>query len=204
MSGALQFALQRGNGDVEGQLLRHLREKQLLLILDSLEHLLDEDLLDFLQRLSAVAHAVQMLATSRTACGLHGEQLLVIDRLEIPSWSTLECSDDPLGTAQAYSAIQLLQHSATRVRPTWKLTETNLDAAVRICHAVDGMPLGIELAIGWLSTLSLAEIADEVDASLDVLNDDRPGVADRHRSFALSLIDHGNCCRIPNAIRSCR
>ncbi len=114
---------------------------------------------------------------------MHGEQLLVIDRLEIPSRSTVERSDDPLGTAQAYSAIQLLQQSAARVRPTWRLTETNLDAAIRICHAVDGLPLGIELAMGWLSTLSLAEIADEVGASLDVLSDDRPGVADRHRSL---------------------
>ncbi len=64
VSNGLQLALQMGNGDFEEQLLRHLREKRLLLILDNLEHLLDEELLGFLQRLSAVAPNVQTLVTS--------------------------------------------------------------------------------------------------------------------------------------------
>ena len=65
-----------------------------------------------------------------------------------------------------YSALQLFELHATRIRPDIKLTGKEREAAIRICQRVDGMPLAIELAAAWVNVLSCEEIADEIDAGL--------------------------------------
>jgi len=82
-----------------------------------------------------------------------------------------------------YSALQLFELHATRIRPDIKLTGKEREAAIRICQRVDGMPLAIELAAAWVNVLSCEEIADEIERGFDFLSSTLRDVPERHRSL---------------------
>lgn len=156
------------------QLLNYLRERKLLLVLDNFEHLLDgvELVPDILQ----AAPQVRILATSRERLHLRGEQLFPIQGLGFPDWETP-------GDAATYTAGQLFIQSARRIQPHFELAAGDLTHLTHICRLVEGMPLGIELAAGWVDLLSLAEIAAEIQRSLDFLATETRNVPDRQRSM---------------------
>jgi len=136
------------------QLLAHLREKQLLLLLDNCEHLLTPGLpsLSWTQRsvdqlaaeIVQTAPQVKILATSRERLNLHGETVLPLDGLQLPASIAFDSPD--LSDPAAADAIQLFRHGAGRVRPDFELGPDNLAAVVDICRLVGGMPLAIELS----------------------------------------------------------
>jgi len=97
-------------------------------------------------------------------------------------------SDSP-GQAADYSAVKLFLETARRAQPHFEAQADNLRDVVRICRLVDGMPLGILLAAGWVRMLSLAEIASEIEKSLDILETDARGVPERQRSVR-AVFDH--------------
>jgi predicted ATPase len=183
---ALQLQLGRGRGELrspeqqlldrapEQQLLDYLREKQVLLVLDNLEHLLGgtKVIADMLQ----TAPGVKVLATSRERLHLHEEQAYPIQGLPYPDW---ERPDD---TAD-YAAGQLFLQAARRTQPDFELGGDDLTYLARICRLLEGMPLGLELAAGWVDALSLAAIAAEIERSLDFLETEWRDVPERHRSM---------------------
>jgi len=77
----------------------------------------------------------------------------------------------------------LFLQSARRARPGWEPAGGDLQAVARICRLVEGMPLGILLAAAWVEMLTPAEIADEVQHSLDFLETEVRGVPERQRSI---------------------
>ncbi|MEZ4861575.1 MAG: BTAD domain-containing putative transcriptional regulator [Caldilineaceae bacterium] len=156
------------------QLLNHLRAQQLLLVLDNFEYLLSG--VDLVTELLRAAPGVHILATSRERLHLHGEQIFPIQGLSLPNGGTP-------GDAATYTAAQLFIQSARRIRPDFELTASDSAHLLRICRLVEGMPLGIELAAGWVDLLSLAEIATEIQRSLDILETEARDVPDRHRSI---------------------
>ncbi len=90
---------------------------------------------------------------------------------------------EPLEEAVEVDAIKLFVQSARRAQPNFELRSANLPSALRICRRVLGMPLGIVLAAAWVEMLSLDEIADEIDQSLDFLETDLRDLPERHRSI---------------------
>ncbi|HRW08894.1 MAG TPA: BTAD domain-containing putative transcriptional regulator [Caldilineaceae bacterium] len=156
------------------QLLNHLREQQLLLVLDNFEHLLAGG--DLVAELLQRAPGVRILATSRERLHLQGEQLFPIHGLDFPN------GEQP-ADATTYTAIQLFIQSARRIRPDFALAASDLSHLTRICRLVEGMPLGIELAAGWVDLLSLAEIAAEIQRSIDILETEVRDLPERHRSM---------------------
>ena len=176
MAEALGFQLETGGQQrsPEQQLLDYLREKQMLIVMDNFEHLLDG--VDIAANILERAPDVQILATSRERLYLHEEQIFAIQGLEFPDWETPE-------DAAEYTAVQLFIQSARRVRHDFKLAAGDLTYLTRICRLVEGMPLGIELAASWVDTLSLADIAAEIQQSLDLLETDVRNVPERHRSI---------------------
>src|SRR5690606_29922235 len=96
--------------------------------------------------------------------------------LDFPAWETL---DDALQVA----VVRLFLQAAHRVQPNFTITAGDLPHLIRICRAVGGMPLGLELAASWVDILSLPDIADEIDSSLDLLETDMRNVPQRHRSI---------------------
>jgi len=169
-----------GSGDLQLQLLNYLRPKQMLLVMDNFEHLLDSagTLAEILQR----APAIRLLVTSRERLNLQGEWVFEVQGLPIPP----ECPADRLGT---YSAVTLFLQCAQRVRPGFSLTPDECPPVVHICRMVEGMPLGIELAAAWVRVLSCGEIAQEIQRNLDFLTTSARDVPERHRSLQATM-DH--------------
>lgn len=160
------------------QLLDYLAEKEMLLVIDNWEHLLDGAL--FVAELLQAAPGVRVLATSRERLNLSGETIYGLRGMQYPTWETPQ-------DAWQYDAVKLLAQAARRVQPDFDLAADNLDFVARICRLTEGMPLGILLAVSWLDTLSLERIADEIVRSLDFLETEMRDVSERHRSLRAIL-----------------
>ncbi len=161
------------------QLLDFLRPRQMLLVLDNLEHLLDGGIAGSILDILRGAPAVKVLATSRQRLNLREEQLYTLAGLPFPSGPSTEYGDPRAQDA----AAQLLLAAARRLRPDYELLPGDQDNLGRICRLVEGMPLALELAAAWVDTLSLGDIAAELHGSLDILASDLVDLPERHRSI---------------------
>jgi predicted ATPase len=128
------------------------------------------------------APAVRILVTSRARLNVEGESLYPVAGMKFPG-------QEALYDAIQYSAVKLFLQSARRVRPGFELAAADLKYVARICRLVQGMPLGILLAAGWLEMLAPAEIAAEIGRSLDFLETDLRDVPERQRSMR-AVFDH--------------
>lgn len=174
---AIGFAFQSASSaDPKTQLFNYLKEKQVLLLTDNLEHLLTEPGIELLAELLANAPQVKLLATSRESGGLQGEWVYEVQGLPIPESGHAERS------AQNTS-VELFLQRARRAHVGFNATVEDYPAIVRICQLVDGMPLGIELAAAWVRTLSCDEIAGEIERGLDFLSVSARDLPARHRSM---------------------
>jgi predicted ATPase/predicted Ser/Thr protein kinase len=196
---ALGFSFYEG-GEPEQQLLDYLRQKAMLLIMDNFEHLLaapESDGRDGAGLVSDVlqtAPDVKILSTSRARLNVLGEHLFRLAGMDFPKplpaaeAETPEDAADLEGRAD-YSAVKLFLQSARRVKPGFELAADDLKYVTRICQLVQGMPLGIVLAAAWLTMLTPAEVAAEIEASLDFLETDLRDVPERQRSMR-AVFDH--------------
>ncbi|MGB8386858.1 ATP-binding protein, partial [Mycobacterium sp.] len=125
-------------------LLRFVRDRQLLVVLDNCEHLLDA-CAELVVALLSGAPRLMLLATSREAIGVAGEV-----SWRVPSLSLAD------------EAIELFTDRARHSRPDFTLTDDNTAAVGEICARLDGVPLAIELAAARVRALSLAEILDSL------------------------------------------
>jgi predicted ATPase len=156
------------------QLIDFLRERSMLLVLDNFEHLLDG--VQLVADLIQVTPQVRVLTTSRERLNLRGETVYNLRGLEFPTWETPE-------DALQYDAVKLFMQSANRVRADFTLQSHDLAYLARICRLTEGLPLGIELAAGWVDVLSLEQIAAEIQKSIDILETDIRDVPERQRSI---------------------
>jgi DNA-binding SARP family transcriptional activator len=163
-------------GDPRGQLLSHLGEKEMLLVLDSFEHLLGG--VGLLSEIVLTAPQVKLLVTSRTRLNLKEEWGFEVEGMRYP------LTDEAEGQAlETYSAVQLFVERAHRVRTGFELLAEDVPAVLQICQLVAGMPLGIELAVFWLRMMPCQEIAHRIEQSLDFLTTSIHNVPERHRSL---------------------
>jgi predicted ATPase len=167
--------------EAQQQLLDYLRQKEILLILDNLEHLLPG--VDLLTEILKIAPGIKILATSRTSLNLDGEHLYRVAGMEYP-----QGAQQPENALQ-YSAVKLFLQAARRAQPDFELTDKNLGDVVQICRMVGGMPLGIRLAAAWAEMLTPAEIATEMHRDLDFLETDQRDVPRQQRSLR-AVFDH--------------
>lgn len=159
------------------QLLGHLRNRSLLLLLDNFEHLLDDGV--GLAELLQGAPGVKLLVTSRERLNLQGEWLFDLQGLPVPS-------PEQVDGAEETSSVALFVASARRVQAGFHpeaLDPEERRAIARICQLVQGMPLAIELAAAWVRVLSCAEIAREIERSLDFLAGAARDMPQRHQSL---------------------
>jgi predicted ATPase/transcriptional regulator with XRE-family HTH domain len=156
------------------QVLDYLRQKQMLILMDNFDHLLDG--VGFVADLLTAAPGVKLLATSREQLRLQGEQVFPIQGLAVHDWQVSE-------NVASNTAVQLFIQSAQRSRPDFSPSGEDFTAIGQICRLVASMPLAVELAAGWVDALSLADIAAEIQKSLDFLATDLRNVPERHRSM---------------------
>jgi len=154
------------------QLLKFLSSKNLLLLMDNFEHLLDA--VDLVAEILHHAPQVKILTTSREPLNLQQEWLWHVKGMRVP--------DAQSNDIEPYSALKLFIDRAHRIRRDFDV-DTHLDCVIRICQLVGGMPLGIELAAGWLKTLSCKDIIHELERGIDVLSTRARDIPERHRSI---------------------
>jgi predicted ATPase/DNA-binding SARP family transcriptional activator/Tfp pilus assembly protein PilF len=169
----LQFSFY-SNRDPMEELLDYLREKQMLLLMDNFEHLVEAA--DFLQQVLEVAPNVKFLVTSRERMNLKGEWVIELHGLKVPEF-------DKVQEMESYSAVQLFMHTAKRIGGEDVLSEKDQPYLIRICKLIGGVPLGIELAATWVRILSCKEIAQEIEHNLDFLVASSRDVPERHHSL---------------------
>ena len=167
----LQFS---GSQEPTAQLLVYLQAREILLVLDNLEHLAEADA--WAGRLLHACARVSLLVTSRKRLNLHGERLLELSGLAVPAGVTE-------WDVTRYSAAQLFLNSAQHVQPDFTVTHETRQVIGRICRLVNGLPLAIELAAAWVRHLDCHEIADEIERNLGFLATTQANVPARHRSL---------------------
>lgn len=162
----------------------HLRDKRTLVILDNCEHLLPQCavLADSLLRSTP---DLKILATSRQVLGLAYEHTLAVPTLDLPSAGNHRLSIKSLARCDA---VRLFIERAGAVLPGFSVTEDNREAVERICRQLDGIPLGIELAVVRLRALSVQQLLERLDDRFQLLTAGSRVVLPRHRTLR-ALID---------------
>lgn len=183
-----------GTDDPHRGLLHFLENRSVLLVLDSIEHLLagspDGSKIESLRLITELmqrAPAVKLLVTSTVRLGLSGEWSFELSSLPVP-----DLKDDLLTPQDAqtkFSSVGLFLQSARRLNPSFVISEENLPDVVRICQLMRGIPLGIELAAAWIRLLTPNEIWKEIERNLDFLMASERDVPERHRSLR-AVFDH--------------
>jgi predicted ATPase len=162
------------NGDLQQAVLDQLAGLQLLLVLDSFEHLLEEAVL--IREILLAAPRVKVLITSREKLNLEAETLYNLGGLDIPLADDLRDMPD-------CDSISLFLQRARQVRPGFSLHDNQIAAVIHLCRMLDGNPLGILLAASWVEHLLPAEISAEAERSLDFLTHNSRDVEPRHSSL---------------------
>lgn len=152
-----------------------------LLVLDNAEHL---ELAAGLGELLAGC-GVQLLVASRAGTGAAGEQRLALEGLPLPD---LDETDPEVLLAN--DAVRLFEQRARRVAPGFDLA-AEAAALVRLLHAVDGLPLAIELLAAWRRLMPVADIAAELETSLEVLETAPAGERTLRAAFERSWVRLG-------------
>jgi predicted ATPase/DNA-binding CsgD family transcriptional regulator len=171
-------------------LLDDLRKKQLLLVLDNCEHLIDAaaQLADIV--LSACPH-LRVVATSREALGVEGEFVWRMDPLSVPDAprdGDRDANRAPAaGELERYDAVRLFVERARRYAPQFELGPENAGAVAQICRGLEGMPLAIELVAARMDVLVAGQIAERLDRALGLLRSGSREAIPRHQTLRATL-----------------
>ncbi|OLE20798.1 MAG: AfsR family transcriptional regulator [Catenulispora sp. 13_1_20CM_3_70_7] len=152
------------------------RERETLLILDNCEHVIDEAAA-FAHRVLGECRGLRILATSREPLGIIGEALWPVEPLALPA------EDARPSAIEASPAVQLLRDRAHAVRRDIAADARALATMARICRALDGMPLAIELAAARLRTMTIDQLADRLDDRFRLLTGGSRTALPRHRTL---------------------
>ncbi len=162
--------------DPVGRIEVALTDRRLLLILDNCEHVI-ADAAKLVHRLLSSSPGLRVLATSREPLGITGEALCAVPPLASP----------PLGTdaaeATGYESVRLFTERAAAVRPGFRLDDDSAERVWRICEALDGLPLAIELAAARLRTLPLDQLEARLDDRFRLLSKGSRTAAPRHQTL---------------------
>ena len=169
-------------------MLEYLRERRLLLILDTCEHLLDA-CAALAQAVLRYAPDVTVLATSRQPLDMAGEHTFPIGPLPVPEndWLPVVGADPADLRVAGGDAVELFALRAAGAVPGFSVTPENAANVIRLCRRLDGIPLAIELAAVQLRALPLEELLDRLNHRFTVLADGRPGALPRHQTLRMAI-----------------
>ncbi|MBC6448722.1 LuxR family transcriptional regulator [Actinokineospora sp. HBU206404] len=159
----------------------HLRARRLLLVLDNCEHLVEASA-GLVEAILTSCPDVVVLATSRQSLGVAGEHVLPVQPLAVPE------PGESVAAMEKYDAVRLFLDRATAVVPSFTITEDDVEDVIRLCRALDGLPLAIELAAVRLRSLSARQLADRLNKRFTLLTQANRSAPSRHETLA-TLID---------------
>ncbi|MCW3844383.1 winged helix-turn-helix domain-containing protein [Micromonospora yasonensis] len=163
------------SADPADGLIAAIREREALLILDNCEHVI-EAAARFADRVLGECRRLRILATSREPLGITGEALWLVEPLAVPA---------DAGPAEIASspAVRLLRDRAGAVRKDLGADEHTLSTMARVCRALDGMPLAIELAAARLRTMTIDQLANRLDDRFRLLTSGSRTALPRHKTL---------------------
>jgi len=178
---ALDLRDQAGSSPEE--ILRaYLRDRQLLLLLDNCEHVLDAAA-RLVTEVLRNASGVRVLATSREPLQVSGENVVPIPPLELP----LGGGEEPLGKLRQNEAVMLFIERAAAASGAFELSTSNRETVVSICRRLDGLPLAIELAAVRTRSLSPEQILDRLSDRFALLTRGGRSALPRHQTLGMAI-----------------
>jgi predicted ATPase/DNA-binding SARP family transcriptional activator len=165
---AAALRLQQRQGlDIESTVIEYLATRELLLIVDNCEHVLDTTA-RLVDRIVQHCPQVTVLATSREALGIEGEQIFAVPPLAVEE------------------ATELFADRARAGRPDFDLEREPVGAVAEICRQLDGLPLAIELAAARMRVMSSLDVARRLD-TLRLLSGGSRSALPRQRSVTATI-----------------
>ena len=168
-----------GQGTREA-LVEFLRSKELLLVLDNCEHLID-GAAALAENLARSCERLVILATSREGLGIDGEQLVPVPPLGVPG------AEADLDTITGAEAVRLFAERASAVKPGFAVTAGNASAVAAVVRRLDGIALAVELAAARVSAMTPAELARRLERSFAVLAAGRRSAVARQQTLRATI-----------------
>jgi predicted ATPase len=166
-----------GSQPVDAMLKEFLRSKQMLLILDNFEHLVE--VAPCISELLEACPRLKCLVTSRTPLRLRAEKELPIPPLRVP----VQFKPENLLSLSQYAAVELFIQRAQAVNPDFSVDDSNAPALAEICYRLDGLPLAIELAAAKIKMFTPQGLLNRLEHRLDLLNSGTRDLPERQRTL---------------------
>lgn len=160
--GFARMALGTGSGQPAAELIDFLSTREVLLVLDNCEHVIDA-CVALVDELLERCPGVTVLATSREAMGVHGEQVQPVTPLPVPGADLAALSD----------SVRLFCERAAASRPDFVMTADSAPDIAEVCQRLDGVPLAIELAAAQIPHFSPRQIVERLDDRLHLFTSGR-------------------------------
>jgi predicted ATPase len=170
----------RGGQSIDEALEEFLRGKELLLVLDNCEHLLQSTAV-LVEKLERSCPRLVVLATSREGLGIDGERILAVPSLSAP------IADAGLDAVANADAVRLFVERGQAVKGDFSLSQENAASVGQLCRRLDGIPLAIELAAARLPAMNPSELARRLDRRFEVLAGGRRGAVERHQTLRAAI-----------------
>lgn len=169
---ASTFNLRESSGpSLTDVLVDHISTRQILLVLDNCEHLIDA-CAQITQTLLQKCPDLKILATSREVLGITGEEAWSVPPLSLPEqqpWTNPSNAHDAVKYYEEFESVQLFISRAKSAYSAFRLTAENGPWVAEICRRLDGLPLAIELAAARVRGLSIQQIAQRLDERFQLL-----------------------------------
>ena len=156
--------------------LSHLRERQLLLVVDNCEHLL-QAVAELISEILRAAPHVRVLATSREPLSVSGEHVVPVPPLELPAIS------EALARSRQNEAVMLFTERAAAATGGFELNADNQAAVIDVCRRLDGLPLALELAAVRMRVLSVEQIRGRLGDRFNLLTTGSRGALPRQQTL---------------------
>jgi predicted ATPase/DNA-binding CsgD family transcriptional regulator len=178
---ALDLRDQAGANPME-ILVAYLKDRQLLLVLDNCEHLLDAAA-QLVTEVLRIAPGVQVVTTTREPLQVSGEHVVPVPPLELPMGD----GEEPLGRLRQNEAVMLFTERAAAASGAFELSTSNQATVVSICRRLDGLPLAIELAAVRTRALSPEQILDRLSDRFALLTGGGRTALPRHQTLGMAI-----------------
>ena len=166
---------------LEASLIAFLKKKELLLVIDNCEHLLEACVL-VVEALLKGCPNLRVLATSREALALMGEAIWRVPSLALPEPG----ETNPTTVSQA-EAVKLFVQRAAAIQSGFEMTSQNAAAVVQICRQLDGIPLALELAAARVQGLGVEQLALRLDARFSLLTEGNRSALPRQQTLRATI-----------------
>jgi predicted ATPase/DNA-binding winged helix-turn-helix (wHTH) protein len=179
---AAALGLMVSSANPESSLISYLRDRQVLLILDSCERVLEAVAMLAEQILDGSARSA-ILSTSQEAVRADGERVYTLSPLGTPPATAGLTLEEVL----RYPSVELFAARASAALKRFQLTPANVEDVVAICRRVDGIPLAIELAAGRVGTLALPTVVRLLNSQFSLTWPGRRTASSRHRTLGNAI-----------------